>query len=142
VSGRVPGVAASLLAVALTAGAAAAQGAAAAGHMLAKRPDVRESMIRQGFRVAIMAESQSTTDLPEQRGRKKPTIDDPRLGDGERAHYARIAATTDKECLQTPEDLARSRPTLYAPLAQVHPDHHIPTDVYHARNIRPAARVR
>jgi hypothetical protein len=214
-------------------------------HMLARRPDVREAMIRQGFRVAIMAETESTTDLPEQRDWKKPTIDDPRLTDGERANYARIAAMTDKEYwdrrargmggrltsgaeenilgypgtryygenilvhefshgimsgirtadstlyqgiqaayraakeagrfeghyaintaaeywaegtqwwfwsnyehyagdvrLQTPDDLANYDPTLYALLAQVYLDHHVPMDVYHARNIRPAARPR
>jgi hypothetical protein len=212
-------------------------------HMLAKRPDVRQAMIAQGFRVAIMAESESTTDLPEQRDWKKPTIDDRRLTDGERANYARIAAMTDKEYwdgrargmggrltsgaeenilgypgtryygenilvhefshgimsglrtadttlyqaiqaayvaakdagrfkghyaintpaeywaegtqwwfwsnyehyagdvrLQTPEDLAAYDPTLFALLAQVYPDHHIPMDVYHAKNIRPARR--
>ncbi|HKO16245.1 MAG TPA: hypothetical protein VJU87_08395 [Gemmatimonadaceae bacterium] len=66
-------------------------------HMLAKRPDVRDEMIRRGFRVTIMAESEATTDLPEQRDWKKPAIDDPRLTDSERAHYDRIAAMSDRE---------------------------------------------
>jgi hypothetical protein len=211
--------------------------------MLAKRPDIRQVLIERGYRVAIMAESESTTDLPEQRNWKKPTIDDPRLTDGERANYARIAAMTDKEywdrrargmggrltsgaeenllgypgtryygehifvhefshaimsALRTvepplheaiqaayrdakakglytghyasntvaeywaegtqwwfwsnyeqmfgevrvwsPDDLAAYDPTLFALLARVYPDHHIPMDVYYARHIAPPSR--
>lgn len=66
-------------------------------HMLAKRPDVRRAMIEQHFRVTVMAEAESTLDVPEQRNWKKPARDDPRLTDGERANYARIAAMTDRE---------------------------------------------
>jgi hypothetical protein len=66
-------------------------------HMLAKRPDVRAAMITQGYRVTVMAQAESTMDLPEQRSWKKPALTDQRLTDGERAGYARIAAMTDRE---------------------------------------------
>lgn len=66
-------------------------------HMLANRPDVRRAMIEQHFRVTVMAQAESTLDVPEQRNWKKPALDDPRLTDGERANYARIAAMTDRE---------------------------------------------
>lgn len=69
-------------------------------HMLAARPDVRAEMVRRGYRVGVMAVSESTTDLPEQRDWKKPAFDDPRLTDGERARYHEpggIASMTDKE---------------------------------------------
>lgn len=66
-------------------------------HMLANRPDVRRAMIAQHFRVTVMAQAESTLDVPEQRNWKKPALDDPRLTDGERASYARIAAMTDRE---------------------------------------------
>lgn len=70
-------------------------------HMLAKRPDIRQEMIRQGVRVTIMAQSELTTDVPEQRNWKKPALTDPRLTDGERANYARIAAMTDQQYWNT-----------------------------------------
>lgn len=41
-------------------------------HMLSKRPDIREGMVKAGFRVGVMAETEMTTDLPEQRNWKKP----------------------------------------------------------------------
>jgi hypothetical protein len=45
-----------------------------------------------------MAQSESTTDLPEQRNWKKPGPDDPRLTVGEKKNYANgIAKMTDKE---------------------------------------------
>ncbi len=34
-------------------------------HMLAKRPDIREAMIRNKVRLAVMASSERTTDIPE-----------------------------------------------------------------------------
>ncbi|HEX5973180.1 MAG TPA: hypothetical protein VFY85_14700 [Gemmatimonadaceae bacterium] len=70
-------------------------------HMLARRPDVRREMIEQHFRVTVMARAESTLDVPEQRNWKKPALDDPRLTDGERANYARIAAMTDREYWNT-----------------------------------------
>ncbi len=67
-------------------------------HMLAKRPDVREAMVRDHMRVVVMARSESTTDLPEQRDWKKPTPDDPRLTTDERENYEqRIGKLTDKQ---------------------------------------------
>jgi hypothetical protein len=70
-------------------------------HMLSMRPDIRREMIAQGFRVTVMAQVESTTTLPEQRNWKKPALTDPRLTDGERANYARIAAMTDQEYWNT-----------------------------------------
>lgn len=69
-------------------------------HMLSKRPDVREFMVSAGYRVGVMAVSESTTDIPEQRDWKKPAYDDPRLTDGERERYYEpggIASMSDKE---------------------------------------------
>src|SRR6185295_13306794 len=67
-------------------------------HMLAKRPDLRNEMVRKKMRVGVMAESESTTDVPEQRNWKKPRRDDPRLTPGERNNYDNgIAKMTDKE---------------------------------------------
>src|SRR5688500_3032927 len=56
-------------------------------HMLAKRPDVRADIITRGGRVGVMAVTEMTTDIPEQRDWKKPALDDRRLTDGERARY-------------------------------------------------------
>ncbi len=67
-------------------------------HMLAQRPDVRRAMVERKFRVIVMARSESTTDLPEQRDWKKPTRDDPRLTTLERTDYDRlIGRLTDKQ---------------------------------------------
>jgi len=67
-------------------------------HMLAKRPDLRQEMIKKRMRVGVMAQSESTTDIPEHRDRKKPARDDPRLTPAERANYDNtIARMTDKE---------------------------------------------
>ncbi|HKK45042.1 MAG TPA: hypothetical protein VJ964_05940 [Balneolaceae bacterium] len=63
-------------------------------YMLSNRPDLRKEMARVGFRVGVMADTDSTMDLPEQRNWKKPLRDDPRLTDYERAHYDRIANMT------------------------------------------------
>jgi hypothetical protein len=67
-------------------------------HMLAKRPDIRDAMVRDKMRVIVMAESESTTDLPEQKNWKKPAKDDPRLTKGEQENYeSRVGRLTDKE---------------------------------------------
>src|SRR5262245_4941829 len=55
-------------------------------HMLAKRPDLREAMVGEKMRVIVMAQSESTTDLPEQKNWKKPGRDDPRLTKDEQEH--------------------------------------------------------
>lgn len=56
-------------------------------EMLAKRPDARAEMIRQGFRVAVMARSEQTTDVPEHSLWRVPAEDDWRLTDRERSRY-------------------------------------------------------
>jgi hypothetical protein len=69
-------------------------------HMLSKRPDLRADIIQRGGRVGVMAVTEMTTDVPEQREWKKPTLDDRRLTDGERARYNQpggIGSMTDKE---------------------------------------------
>jgi hypothetical protein len=69
-------------------------------YMLAGRPDIRKEMIAKGYRVGIMAQTEMTTDIPEQRNRKKPAKDDPRLTRGERENYDKpggIGSQTDKE---------------------------------------------
>jgi len=69
-------------------------------YMLAGRPDLRKEMIARGYRVGIMAQTEMTTDIPEQRDRKKPAKDDPRLTRTERENYDKpngIGSQTDKE---------------------------------------------
>jgi hypothetical protein len=67
-------------------------------HMLAKRPDVREELIMRKMRVGVMAQSESTTDVPEHRHWKKPGPSDPRLTKSEKENYEqRIGRLTDKE---------------------------------------------
>ena len=218
-------------------------------HMLAKRPDLRAEMVKKKMRVGVMAQSESTTDIPEHRNNKKPGRDDPRLTQGERANYDKpngIGSMTDKEywdrrarglggnpttCaeenllgypgtryygenifvhefshaimgvairtadpalfaeiqaaykdamagglwknhyastnaneywaegtqtwfwsnyeyvdgstrVQSPDDLLRYDPKLYALLGRVYEDHHIPMDVYYGKNIPPGRRPR
>ena len=66
--------------------------------MLATRPDLRRWLVEQGYRVAVMAVDETTTDLPEQRGWTKPAPDDPRLTRCERKHYAeRIGRLSDRD---------------------------------------------
>ncbi len=64
-------------------------------HMLASRPDLRDAMVARRWRVSVMAKTESTTDVPEHRNLKKPTID--HVTAIERAHFDRIAKLTDKE---------------------------------------------
>jgi hypothetical protein len=216
-------------------------------HMLAKRPELRAEMVKRKMRVGVMAQSESTTDIPEHRNNKRPGPNDPRLTPGEKANYDKpggIASMTDKEywdkrarglggnpttCaeenllgypgtryfgenifvhefshaimnvairtadpalygeiqaaykgamekglwkghyastnaneywaegtqtwfwsnyeykegevrVQTPEDLQKYDPKLYELLSRVYPDHHIPMDVYYAKNIPPPRR--
>lgn len=216
-------------------------------HMLSKRPDLRAEMVRRKMRVGVMAQAESTTDIPEHRNNKRPGPNDPRLTPGEKANYDKpggIASQTDKEywdkrarglggnpttCaeenllgypgtryfgenifvhefahgimgqgirtadpalfaeiqaaykeamakglwknhyaatnaneywaegtqtwfwsnyeymdgatrVQSPEDLQRYDPKLFELLSRVYPDHHIPMDVYHGKNISPPRR--
>ena len=65
--------------------------------LLDHRPDLASALAESGFRVAIMAEDESTLDLPEQRDWKKPDRNDPRLTRCERKHYdERIGRLTDR----------------------------------------------
>lgn len=69
-------------------------------HMLMKRADIRADIIERGGRVGVMAVTEMTTDIPEQRNWKKPALDDRRLTDGERARYNQpggIGSMTDKQ---------------------------------------------
>ena len=69
-------------------------------YMLAGRPDLRKEMIAKGYRVGVMAQTEMTTDIPEQRDRKKPSLGDPRLTRAERDNYDKpggIGSMTDKE---------------------------------------------
>jgi hypothetical protein len=68
--------------------------------MLSKRPDLRAEMIKKKMKVGVMAQSESTTDIPEHRNNKRPARDDRRLTPGEKANYDKpggIASMTDKE---------------------------------------------
>jgi hypothetical protein len=56
-------------------------------YMLASRPDIRDTMIARGARIVIMAETEYTMDIPEQRGWTVPKYLDPRLTPQERARY-------------------------------------------------------
>ena len=67
------------------------------GGMLAYRPDLRDELVRQGYRVAVMGEDEALLDLPENRDWTKPAEDDPRLTRCERKHYSeRIGALSDR----------------------------------------------
>ncbi|NJD09444.1 MAG: hypothetical protein FIB01_03015 [Gemmatimonadetes bacterium] len=54
-------------------------------YMLGHRPDIRDEMIARGARIVIMAETEYTMDIPEQRNWTVPKYLDPRLTAGERA---------------------------------------------------------
>ena len=56
-------------------------------YMLSARPDIRDTMIAHGARIGIMAETEYTVDVPEQRGWTVPKYLDPRLTAGERSNY-------------------------------------------------------
>lgn len=56
-------------------------------YMLGNRPDVRDTMIAHGGRVVVMAETEYTMDVPEQRNWVVPKYLDPRLTPQERARY-------------------------------------------------------
>ena len=56
-------------------------------YMLGNRPDIRDTMIAHGARIVVMAETEYTMDIPEQRDWKVPKYLDPRLTSQERARY-------------------------------------------------------
>jgi hypothetical protein len=55
--------------------------------MLGSRPDIRDTMIAHGGRVVVMAETEYTMTIPEQRQWRVPKYLDPRLTPQERARY-------------------------------------------------------
>jgi hypothetical protein len=61
-------------------------------YMTSKRQEFREAMIGKHWRVGVMAVTESTTDIPEHRDRKKPAPGDPRLTEGRSAATRRIPA--------------------------------------------------
>lgn len=56
-------------------------------YMLGSRPDIRDTMIAHGARIVVMAETEYTMDIPEQRDWTVPKYLDPRLTPQERARY-------------------------------------------------------
>jgi len=58
-----------------------------ANYMLGNRPDVRDTMIAHGARIVVMAQTEYTMDVPEQRHWTVPKYLDPRLTPQERARY-------------------------------------------------------
>ena len=56
-------------------------------YMLGNRPDVRDTMVAHGARIVVMAETEYTMDIPEQRSWRVPKYLDPRLTPGERSRY-------------------------------------------------------
>jgi hypothetical protein len=79
-------------------GAALRRAARLVEGMLAYRPDLRAELVRQGYRVAVLAEEEGVLDLPENAHWTKPAADDERLTRCERKHYEeRIGRLTDRE---------------------------------------------
>jgi len=71
---------------------------AMAEGMLAHRPDLAETLVRRGYRIAVMAQDEALLDLPEMRHWTKPARDDPRLTRCEIKHYdARIGRLSDRQ---------------------------------------------
>lgn len=67
-------------------------------HMLAKRPDLREELIRRRWRIGVMGQTELTTDIPEHRNLRKPSPDSRTLTPGQKSNYAEtIGRMTDKE---------------------------------------------
>ncbi|WP_198152582.1 hypothetical protein [Tsuneonella dongtanensis] len=67
-------------------------------QMTSARPDLARWLSERGYRVAIMAQSEATTDLPEQAHWTRPDRSDPRLTRCERKHYdERIGKLTDRQ---------------------------------------------
>ena len=65
--------------------------------MLSARPDLAAWLQQNGYRVAIIAETEALLDLPENAHWTKPAPDDPRLTRCEKKHYEeRIGRLTDR----------------------------------------------
>lgn len=66
--------------------------------MLEHRPDLARWLAANGYRIAVIAQSEALLDLPELRHWKKPAKDDPRLTRCELKHYdERIGSKTDRQ---------------------------------------------
>ena len=66
--------------------------------MLRHRPKLGRVLVMQGQRVALIADDEAITDLPQNRTWKKPAIDDPRLTYCERKQYdVRIGRLSDRD---------------------------------------------
>jgi hypothetical protein len=64
---------------------------------LRHRPELARVLVTQGQRIALLADDEAITDLPQNRTWKKPTIDDPRLTYCERKLYdVRIGRLSDR----------------------------------------------
>ena len=208
-------------------------------HMLSKRPDLRAALVARSWRIVVMAESEQTTDVPEHRNLKKPSLRDATPAQKERhekltdkeywdgrarglggnptscaeenllgypgtryfgenilvhefahailngairkvepkvfeeiqaayksalekglwkGHYGATNAdeywaeasqtwfwsnyefTDGDRKIQSPEDLKAYDPTIFELLSRVYPDHRIPMDVYHAKNLKPGRK--
>jgi hypothetical protein len=95
-------------------------------YMLAGRPDLRKEMISRGYRVGIMAQTEMTTDIPEQQW----------------WFWSNYEWMDGETRMQTPEDLKAYDPRLFELLGRVYIGHRIPGDIYHGKNIRPRPRGR
>ena len=66
--------------------------------MLAHRPDLARFLVKSGYRIAIISQTEALLDLPENRDWVKPPLDDPRLTRCEKKHYEeRIGRLTARE---------------------------------------------
>ena len=66
--------------------------------MTRHRPDLRAELVRQDYRLSVLAEDEQLLDLPEFASWTRPARDDPRLTRCELIHYdTRIGALTDRE---------------------------------------------
>lgn len=65
--------------------------------MLARRPDLRAEMVREGVRVGVIAEEEAITDLPEHRHWTKPKRGDRRLTQCELKYFDAIERQSDRE---------------------------------------------
>lgn len=103
-----------------------------AAGMLAHRPDLAAALVARGYRIAVMAADETTTDLPEQRGWTRPLPADIRLTRCERKLYPeRIGRLTDRQYW---DDRARG---MGGPLTSAAAENLLagPGDRYHGENI-------
>jgi hypothetical protein len=56
-------------------------------HMLSKRPDIREAMAADKYRVGVMALTEMTTGIPEHHNLKKPVANAFNLTEAEKRNY-------------------------------------------------------